>query len=115
MRAPARGLVLALVALVLAGCSLLPRPSEPPIEQLPVGVRVNTPPEQLQVKAINQTTIPVVLVVNGKAREMAPGTSQDLGVAELGPLPWDFQVTTVKGRQLLRDTLDAGVVSRTNN
>ena len=74
----------------------------------------NTPPEQLQVNAINQTTIPVVLVVNGKPRDMAPGTSQDLGVAELGPLPWDFRVTTVKGRELLRDTLEAGVVSRTN-
>ena len=114
MRAPARGMVLALVAMVFAGCSLLPSPSGEPADQLPVGVRVVTPPEQLEVEVINQTTIPVVLVINGMPIDMAPGTSLNLGVAELGHLPWDFQVTTAKGRELLHKTLLAGVVSRTN-
>ena len=92
----------------------MPTQSDVPIEQLPVGVIVVTPPDQLRINAINQTTIPVVLVVNGRPRDLGPGTSQELGTADLGPLPWDMRVTTANGRELLHDTLKDGVVSRTN-
>jgi hypothetical protein len=112
MRAVALAIVLA--AGILAGCSLVPTQSEVPVDQLPVGVMVVTPPDQLRIDAINQTTIPVVLVVNGMPRELGPGTSQQLGIADLGPLPWDMRVTTASGRELLHDTLNDGVVSRTN-
>lgn len=115
MRVPARGVVLALVALLVAGCSLVPAPAtEVPIDQLPAGVTVVTPPEQLRITAINQTTIPVSLVVNGRARPFAPGESAELGAADLGPLPWDIAFTTATGRPLLRDTLRPGIVTRTN-
>src|SRR6476619_3112324 len=112
MRAVALAIVL--VAGSVAGCSMVPTPSEVPIDQLPIGVTVVTPPDQLRISAINQPTIPVVLVVNGKPRDLGPGTSQELGIVDLGPLPWDMRVTTAMGRELLRDTLKDGVVSRTN-
>jgi hypothetical protein len=115
MRAVAAAIVLA--AGLLAGCSLLPAPSAPevPIDELPIGVTVVTPPGQLRVEAINQTSIPVVLVVNGRPRDLAPGASADLGTAELGPLPWDFTFTNAAGHVLLHDILNAGVVTRTNH
>ena len=113
MRAVAAAIVL--VAGLLAGCALLPSPSEVPVEQLPIGQRVAVPAAQLRVTAINQTSIPVVLVVNGRPRDMAPGSSQDLGVVELGPLPWDFHVTNAAGRELLAGTLHDGDIWRQND
>lgn len=112
MRAVAGAIVLA--AGVLAGCSILPSQSVAPVDQLPAGVKVATPASELRVNAINQTTIPVVLVVNGNPRDMAPQSSLDLGTAELEPLPWDMRVATVNGRELLGGTLHDGDVWRMN-
>src|SRR6188768_3073767 len=115
MRAVAAAVVPGLLALLLAGCSLLPAPTPVPNDRLPVGVTVVTPPDEIRLAAVNQTTIPVVLVINGRQRPLAPGASAELTVSDLGPLPWDLAFTTVAGRQLLRDTLHDGVLSRTND
>ena len=103
MRTVAAAIVL---AGLVAGCSLLPPP---------VGVKIVTPVEQLRVKAINSTSIPVVLVVNGAPRDMAPQSSLDLGLADLGALPWDFHVTTAARRELLSGTLRDGDVWTRND
>ena len=113
MRAVAEKIVLA--AGLVAGCSLVPGPGEVPVDQLPVGVRVVTPPEQLRLQAINGTSILVRLIVNGTVQDLAPHEDADVTVAAFGPLPWDLRFTTSTGRELLHDTLQPGVISRTNH
>ena len=102
------------LAVVAAGCSLLPAPGEPAVDQLPVGRRIVTPPERIRIEAQNGTSIPVILVVNGKHEELAPHADAEITVAQFGPLPWATEFTTAAGRSLLRDTLRPGVISRTN-
>ena len=106
------------VAGALAGCSLLPGAASPvpvPVEQQPVGVEVAVPPERMRLEMNNGTTIVVVLSVNGGVgREFAPGSVADLGVAELGPLPWRAKVSTIHARKLLDLRVNAGDVTVTN-
>ena len=100
-----------LLAPLLAGCSLLPAPTgrtATPDEPSPFGPKVFTPASEVQLKAINNTTMPVVLVINGVSRDMAPESSLDLGAGELGPLPWDARFLHVSGRQLLQLTIGVG-------
>jgi hypothetical protein len=111
------GLALA-VAGAGSGCSLLPgvpTPAPVPVEQQPVGVAVPVPPDRMRLEMNNGTTIVVVLSVNGGVgRELAPGSVADLGVTELGPLPWRAKVSTIHARRLLDLTVNAGDVTATN-
>jgi len=118
LRAGASSLALAVaVAGALSGCSLLPGASATPvpIEQLPVGVEVPIPPERMRLEMNNGTTIVVVLSVNGGVgREFAPGSVANLGITELGPLPWRAKVSTIHARKLLDLTVNAGDITVTN-
>ena len=60
--------------------------------------------------------MPVVLTVNGTpGRPIAAGQGADLGLSDLGPLPWAAQVRTESGRVLVELTVRAGdVVTRDN-
>jgi hypothetical protein len=114
MRAIARSLVLVLaVAGAVAGCSYLPAlPTPAP----PIGVQVETPPERMRLNVSNGTTIPVVLTVNGApGRPIAAGQGADVGLVDLGPLPWVAQVRTGSGRVLVEATVRAGDVWRQEN
>ena len=112
MRSLARSLVLALaMAGAVAGCSYLPWLPTPAPAPMPLGVKVVTPPEQMRLEVSNGTTIPVMLTVNGAAgRPIAAGQRADLGLADLGPLPWVAQVRTGAGRTLVELTVRAGDV-----
>jgi len=111
MRAVAAAIVL---AGLIAGCSLLPVPTTGPIGDQPLAVKVVTPPAQLRITATNQTSIPVILVVNGVSRNLAPMGSLELGLTDLGPMPWDMRMTTMAGRALLNGSLHDGDVWRIN-
>ena len=114
MRAVAKSLVLVLaVAGAVAGCSYLPAlPTPAP----PIGVQVGTPPERMRLNVSNSTTIPVVLTVNGApGRPIAAGQGADLGLVDLGPLPWAAQVRTGSGRVLVELTVRAGDVWTQDN
>jgi hypothetical protein len=115
VRAFARAALALAFAAGLTGCALLPLGTPVPDDQLPVGVRTVTPPAQLDLKAINSTTIPVVLDVNGKTWDMQPGSDRDLGIADLGALPWNVSFRTAGGRQLLAATVGDGDVWRIRN
>ena len=99
---------------VLAGCALLPElgtqvPSSPiPDDQLPVGVRVVTPPEQLRLHVFNSTTKPVVLEINGNDRQLAAQDGLELGIADLGPLPWHVVMRLPSGKTPIDVTINAG-------
>ncbi len=118
MRLVARSLVTGVaVAGVLAGCSLLPlpTPSPVPVDRLPVGVDVTTAPDAMRLELNNGTSIVVVLSVNGGGgHDVGPGSVANLGMTELGPLPWLATVSTVRGRRLLELRVDAGSVSVSN-
>lgn len=114
MRSLAWSLVLALaITGAVAGCSSLPLlPTQAP----PLGVQVVTPPERMRLYVANSTTIPVVLTVNGEAgRPIAAGQGADLGLADLGPLPWAAQVRTESDRMLVELTVKAGDVVTQDN
>jgi hypothetical protein len=82
----------------------------------PMGVQVGTPPERMRLNVSNATTIPVVLTVNGApGRPLAAGQGADLGLADLGPLPWHAQVRTGSGRVLVELTVRAGDVWTQDN
>ncbi len=112
MRSLARSLVLALaVGGVVAACSSLPWLPTPAPMPVPLGVKVVTPPERMRLEVSNGTTIPVVLTVNGAAgRPIPAGQRADLGLADLGPLPWAAQARTASGRVLVALTVRAGDV-----
>ena len=79
---------------------------------LPLGVKVVTPPEQMRLEVSNGTTIPVVADRERRARaaRSRPAQRADLGLADLGPLPWAAQVRTGAGRVLVEATVRAGDV-----
>jgi len=108
MRGFGRAAILVGTAAVLAGCELLSTASPIPDDQLPVGVRVVTPPARMRLEAGNQSTIPVVLTVNGSRRDLQPGDSIALGVTDLGPLPWSAALLTGSGRTLTEITVREG-------
>jgi hypothetical protein len=93
---------------------MLSAPTLTPVEQLPVGQEQFVAPELMRLQMSNATTIPVVLSVNGGVgREFAAGGSADLGLQELGPLPWKTTVRTTTGRIVLQLTVLEGSVART--
>lgn len=112
MRSIARSVVLALaIACALAGCAYLPWLPTPAPAPIPLGVKVVMPPEQMRLEMNNGTTIPVVLTVNGApGRPIAAGQGANLGLADLGSLPWVAQVRTLSGRVLVERTVRAGDV-----
>ena len=114
MRSVARSLVLVLAmagAVAVAGCSSLPWLPTPVPPPVPLGVKVVTPPEQMRLEVSNGTTIPVMLTVNGApGRPIPAGQRADLGLVDIGPLPWVAQVRTVAGRVLVEATVRAGDV-----
>jgi hypothetical protein len=116
-RSVARSLGLALaVAAAVSGCSLLPRMTPLPVAgEQPFGVEVPIPPERMRLEMNNGTTSVVVLTVNGGVgRQFGPGSVANLGIAELGQLPWSAEVSTVGGRRLLGLAVNAGDVTITN-
>ena len=107
-------LALAGAAVALAGCSMLPWPSTP-VEavnpELPLGVQVVTPPDEMRLGVSNQTAIPVTVEVNGVlVREMDPGGAEDLAADQLPGLPWVARVRTRSGRVLVELIVRAGDV-----
>jgi hypothetical protein len=111
MRRAVRLLILVLSVGAVAGCSYLPWQATPAPTPMPLGVRVVTPPEQLRLEVSNGTTIPVAVTVNGApGRPIPAGRRADLGIADIGPLPWAAQVRTGSGRVLVQLTVRPGDV-----
>jgi hypothetical protein len=114
MQSIGRWRVLAIVLAIagtVAGCSYLPWLPTPAPTPVPLGVRVVTPPDRMRLELSNGTTIPVMLTVNSApGLPIAAGQRADLGIADLGPLPWAAQVTTGSGRVLAETTVRAGDV-----
>lgn len=118
MRGPRASLLAAgaIMAVLVAGCSLIPWPSPslPPgavDPELPLGIRVSTPPADMGLGVSNETTLPATLTVNGTlVQEMEPGAAADLPAARLPGLPWVAQVRTTSGRVLVALTVRAGDV-----
>ena len=107
------------ISIALAGCSLLPvvtpTPAPTPTDQMRLGDTEITPPEQMRLALLNETTIGLVLVVNGAERGTVPASDLgSWGIAELGPLPWGAEARTASGRVLARlvvHAVDTGRVS----
>jgi hypothetical protein len=102
-----------LVAASIAGCGSLPfLPTPAP----PVGVPLVTAPGAMRLDVSNETTIDVLLTVNGRPGIPVPaGQGLEVGPADIGPLPWAAQVRTVSGRILVQAKVEAGdVVSQDN-
>ena len=106
-------------AVLVAGCSLLPWASptpEPVNPELPVGVKVVTPPGAMQVHVSNGTTMAVTVTVNDAfSRAIEPGQGADLTAADLGGPPWVVKVRTSSGRVLVELTVRAGDVWQQRN
>jgi len=105
--------------LVLSGCSLIPgltpgpTPGSTPNDQLRPGEVEVTPPERMRLDLLNETTIGLVLVVNGAKRgTVVPGDIGDWVIAELGPLPWGAEARTASGRLLASLVVHAGDTGR---
>ena len=103
--------ILMVVATAGVGCALLP--TQPvatavPDDQLPVGERVVTPPDQLRLHVFDNTSKPVLLDVNGNTRQMAARDGLELGVADLGPLPWHVRMSFASGRTPIDVTINPG-------
>jgi hypothetical protein len=109
------------IAAVAAGCSLLPGFATPPPSgvvdpELPLGVKVFTPPAEMEVHVSNGTTIPVTVTVGDSfSRDVAPGQGADLTALDLPSLPWDVRVRTASGRVLLELPIRAGAAWRRRN
>lgn len=71
---------LVLAGLLVAGCSLLPAPTENPAIQ-PLTIE-------------NDTTLDLVVLVNGHEFPIPRGTSGQLGGGALGPRPWAVEART---------------------
>ncbi len=101
MRSLVRSMVLTLAMARCRGRLLLsPVAADSPTPTpVTLGVKVVTPPEQMRLEVSNGTTIPVMLTVNGAAgRPIPAGQRADLGLSDLGPLPWVAQIRTGAGR-----------------
>ena len=113
--------LLAAVAVPAGGCSLIPDFATPPPSgvvdpELPLGVRVFTPPAEMAVHVSNGTTIPVTVTVGDAfRRDVAPGQGADLTAADLPRLPWDVKVRTSSGRVLAELPVNAASVWRLRN
>lgn len=114
-------LAFASAVVLVAGCSLIPWPSPPPQPgvvdpELPLGIPVFTPPDEMHLGVSNQTTIPVTVEVNGSlVGEMEPGAAVDLAADQLPGLPWVARARTASGRVLVELTVRAGDVWQRRN
>jgi hypothetical protein len=89
-----------LCLVVAAGCS-------------PGGV---VPPGEMKLSIENGSTLTVTLVVNGTVIEtIAPGQRDDVPAQRLPSLPWNAQVLSPSGRELLKLTVNAGDVRLTES
>jgi hypothetical protein len=69
------------------------------------------PPGAMKLSISNQSTLAVTLVVNGTVIEtIAPGQVDDVPAQRLPSLPWNAQVLSPSGRDLLQLTVHAGDV-----
>jgi hypothetical protein len=111
-----RALVLGVLAGTgLAGCRLVPSTTPVPVERLPVGVEVTTAPAAMRLELSNGSTLRVMLAVNGgPARAIPAGGEANLGVVDLGPVPWSAVLTTGSGRTLLTLAVRPGDVAVEN-
>ena len=90
----AAGLALAL----LASCQVQPQPRD--------GV---VPPERMELTVVNQSSLDVVLVVNGATvQPLGPGTRTTVTASQLPALPWAAEVRLPTGRSLVATTVSAG-------
>jgi hypothetical protein len=82
--------------------SLLPPATPIDPSRLPPGAEVTLGPDAMRLELSNGSTLPVVLTVNGgPGHPVAAGGRAELGIPEIGPLPWDAVVRTERGRVLL--------------
>ena len=103
MRAGLAGLAGLAVALVVAGCSLLPAPVDTGPAP-PPGVNV-VPPERMTLNVSNGSTLPVSLVVNGTSIAVVQPQDgiNEMPAAQLPALPWAVEIRSPTGRVLVVD------------
>ena len=90
--------ILLTIVLVLAGCD-----------------SGTVAPADLTLDIANGSTLKVALVVNGsKIDDVAAGQSDHVVATRLPALPWNAQVLSPTGRELVRLTVHAGDVHRTD-
>ena len=71
------------------------------------------PPSEMRLAALNSTTQPVVVVVNGEiVMHLQPGQEADMAATDLPKLPWMAEVRLPTGRSLLSLTVRPGDVVR---
>jgi hypothetical protein len=73
-------------------------------------------PEDMSLDVANGSTLKVALVVNGsKVDDVGVNGVDHVVAARLPALPWNAQLLSPSGRELLRLTVHAGDVHRTDN
>lgn len=88
----------ALVTVAMAGCAM---------------ITDVVSPSDMTLSALNSTSVPVVLVVNGTVvTDLMPGISAEVSARDLPNLPWSAEVRLRSGRALLSLTVRAGDVVR---
>jgi len=101
--------VAVVVAIAVAGCSIVP--GFEPAGMTPPPVAVVVPPAAMTLNLSNASTLPVALVVNGTVVEqVAANDGAELTAAQLPPLPWIVEVRSPSGRALVGMTVHAGDV-----
>jgi hypothetical protein len=71
------------------------------------------PPSEMTLSALNATTTPLVLAVNGIAvKDLQPGDQVEISADALPALPWAAEVRLPTGRPLLSLTVRFGDVDR---
>jgi hypothetical protein len=113
IRIPRRLLLAIALAVSTAACSAIPWLPTP---QPPLDVPVVTQPAQMRLEVSNGTTIDVQLTVNGRPGiPVVAGQGLDVGVEDVGPVPWSAQVRTMSGRVLVQAAVHAGDVVTQDN
>jgi hypothetical protein len=76
--------------------------------QLSAGI---LPPDQMTLSVANETSVDLVLVVNGRRIQSITATTRvDVPASDLPPLPWAAEVKLPTGRSLVETTVHAGDV-----
>ena len=105
-----QGRVLASLAVlvVMAGCDAAPSPG--PSEA--AFVAAERPP----LHVFNNTTVPVVVTVNGqRIGQVGPNDASDVDVDRLPPVPWLVEARTMSGRLLVSISVGPGDVGQHRN
>jgi hypothetical protein len=104
------------VAVLVAGCSLLPSPAQagptpPQAGPTPPPGAVVVPAAQMDLGINNGTTLEVSLVVNGTVvQKVDPGQAPVFTAVQLPALPWAVEVRSPSGRVLVGMTVRPGDV-----